>query len=293
MRLSTTTSILSKEDEHPRETAVFRAMKACKSAGFTHVELDLHEQAKEGRPLHLDGWEAWADRVAQTASDLNLTIYQGHSFVFRTRESTDMSLPGRPWYEERIRRSILTAARAGVRWLVMHPADFYADEAYDFDKAKAFNLDYWAPFLDLAVKHDVGIAFENMFWSGKHRRFCSEVEELIDFVQAFSSPHAGICWDTGHAQLSRQDQPAAIRKMGKLLKAMHINDNHGRSKKDEHVIPYFGTVAWTPIMQALKEIDYKGCFSFEVRDPLRALPSALSQKMLDFLFDLGQHMLAL
>lgn len=293
MRLSTTTSILSKESEMPRETAVFRALDLCKEAGFSHAELDLNEQAKRKGPLTTNEWEAWADKVKEYAAQLKISIHQGHSFVYRTKESTDFNLPDRAWHEERIRRSILAAGRIGIKWLVIHPADFAADETYDHKKAKDFNLSYWAPFLELAEKNQVGIAFENMFWSGHHQRFCSQVDELIDFVQSFNSPYAGICWDTGHANLAGQHQGEALRQIGNLLKAMHINDNLGKPKKDEHLIPFFGAVDWLPIIKALREIDYQGNFSFEVRKPFRILPKALNVDLLKFLRSVGEYMIHL
>ncbi|NLX83405.1 MAG: sugar phosphate isomerase/epimerase [Clostridiales bacterium] len=177
--------------------------------------------------------------------------------------------------------------------MVIHPADFAADQTYDHKKAREFNLSYWAPFVELAAQNKVGIAFENMFWSGHHQRFCSQAEELIDFVQALDNPYAGICWDTGHANLSGQHQAEAIRKMGGLLKAMHINDNTGKPKKDEHLIPFFGTVDWQPIIKALREIGYTGNFSFEVRKPFRALPKELNVDLLRFLHSVGEHLIQL
>ncbi len=292
MRLSTTTTILSRKDKAPPERSVLREMALCRGAGFEHLDMNFHTQAKKGYPLAGEGWERWADEVAQEAARLNVTMLQAHSFVYRTRESADMSLD-RDWYDERIRRSILAASRLGVRWLVLHPSDFDADEQYDFDKAREFNLRYWTPFVEFAAEKGVGIAFENMFQSGRHQRYCSEADELIDFVRALRSPAAGICWDTGHASLSRQDQPGAIRKIGKLLKATHINDNHGQPKADEHLMPYYGTVDWPPILDALADIGYDGNFSFELKTATRALPSALCEDMLRFLHTLGNHMLRL
>ena len=291
MRLSTTTTILSRACTSSPQESLFRSIEVCQKAGFEHLDLDFFLQSREGYPLALDGWEGWADRIAEEAARRGLTTLQAHSFVFRTRESTDMTFDRR-WHEERIRRSIRAAARAGVKWLVLHPCDFDADEHYDFDKARRFNISYWEPFVSLAQRHGVGIAFENMFMSGRHQRYCSTADELLDLVGAFEGASVGICWDTGHASISGQDQPSSLRKIGSLLKAMHINDNNALPRRDEHLIPYFGKVQWLPILHALKDISYDGNFSFELKSATRTLPPGPSEDMLCFLHALGVYMLS-
>lgn len=292
MRLSTTTNILSLRDPTPPVLTVFKEMDLCYAAGFRHFDLHLGAQAHEGYPLAQDEWESWVDAVGEKAAKLNVTICQGHSFHYKTHESTDMRL-NRAWYEERFRRSIVAAHRLGIQWLVMHACDFNDDPEYDFDKARAFNLRYWQPFVELAVSLDVGIAFENLYASGQHARYCSEVDELIDLVDTFRDPHVGVCWDTGHAHVAGQDQPSAIRKLGSRLKAMHIHDNHGLPKGDEHLLPFFGTLDWPSIMQAVHEIGYDNNFSLEVKQALHHLPPELCGDMLRFMYSLGHELMGL
>lgn len=290
MRLSTTTTILSPGEPVSAEKSLFRAMELCKNAGFKHLDLNFGTQGQPGYPLAADGWKQWADKVREQAEKNGLTFYQAHAFHYRTRESTNDKID-RLWFEERFRRSILAAQTLGVRWLVMHPSDFDADEHYDFDKARRYNLDYWQPFIDLAVRCNVGFAFENMFMSGHHQRYCSDVDELIDLTDAFHDPMVGVCWDTGHASVAGQDQPAALRKLGFRLKATHIHDNHGQPKGDEHLMPYYGTVDWPGILGALNEIGYENNFSFELKHATQPLPPAMCGDMLRFLRALGEHMI--
>lgn len=292
MFLSTTTNILSFADSTPPKRSVFREMELCGKAGFQHIDLHLSAQAQPGFPLAQEHWERWIDEVGDMAARLNLTLYQSHSFHYKTCESTDMSID-REWYEERFRRSIIAAHRLGIRWLVMHPCDFNADLEYDFEKARRFNLAYWAPFAEMAERLDIGIAFENLYASGHHARYCSQVDELIDLVDRFHDPHIGICWDTGHAHVAAQDQPLALRKIGYRLKAMHIHDNHGRPKGDEHLLPYFGTIDWLPIMEALRDIHYQNNFSLEVKQTAQQLPPELCVDMLRLMLHTGQYLMTL
>ena len=290
MRLSTTTTILSLSDPAVPGQSLFRAMELCGNAGFRHLDLNFGTQGQPGFPLAADGWMEWADKAREQAEMNGQTFYQAHAFHYRTSESTSRKID-RPWYEERFRRSILAAQRLGVRWLVMHPSDFDADERYDFDKARRYNLEYWRPFIDLAARCGVGFAFENMFMSGRHPRYCSDVDELIDLTDAFHDPMVGVCWDTGHASVAGQDQPAAIRKLGPRLKATHIHDNHGRPGGDEHLTPYYGTLDWPGILEALHDIGYENNFSLELKHATQPLPPALCGEMLRFLHSLGDNMI--
>ena len=291
MILSTTTTILSRNDPVAPRDNLFKAMQLCAEAGFTQLDLHFGTQGQEGFPLAMDDWEAWIDSVALKAEQLHITFRQAHAFHYRTRESTG-ELNNRPWFEERMRRSIIAAERLGVQWLVQHPSDFNADPIYDFDKIKKYNLEYWTPFVELANQHHVGVAFENLYQSGHHQRYCSDVNELIDFIDCYHGADVGACWDTGHAAVAGQRQGESIRKLGNRLKAMHIHDNHQQPKGDEHLMPYCGTLDWNEILCAGADVDYKGNFSFEVKEPTWSMPPEMCGYMLRFLRRLGENMIA-
>jgi sugar phosphate isomerase/epimerase len=71
----------------------------------------------------------------------------------------------------------------------------------------------------------------------------------------------GICLDTGHQHL-HGDVAAAIRQAGHAISTLHIHDNHGG--RDEHILPLDGTIAWTPVLRALRESGYTGVFMYEI-----------------------------
>ena len=288
MRLAINTTFFGR-DVSPQES-IFEAMDLSRKAGFTAMDLNLATQAMEGWPLALDGWEKWVDRVAEHAAKLGVTFRQSHSFYYRTKQSTDMTID-RPWYEERIRRSIRAAQMLGVKWTVVHPCDFDADEVYDLDKNRRFNREYWKPLIDYALSHEVGFCFENMFQSGKKQRYCSDVGELIDLVDSFGDPRIGICWDTGHASLAGQKQGESILRVGKRLQCMHIHDNHGLPKQDEHLMPYYGAINWDEVIAAVRQVGYNNDFAFELKHATQPLPPALREEMLAFLYHLGVQML--
>ncbi len=93
-----------------------------------------------------------------------------------------------------------------------------------------------------------------------------ELNALIDAVG--SDEHLGICLDTGHLHIPKEDgrdetQREFIRKAGKRLKALHIADNDKTS--DQHLMPYGrGTVDWEEVLWALAACGYDRLFNMEI-----------------------------
>lgn len=290
MRLSTSTSILYKNKYFNKHYDVEESIKMCAQSGFRHVDVNFYDQGLEGNPLAQDGWEDWVDRLGNQAAKSGTTIFQTHAFCYRTAESTDFTID-RQWFEERIRRSIVASGKLGAAWTVIHPADFSRDPEYSFEKCRSFNQEYWKPFVDLGAAYGVGIAFENMFQSGFKQRYCSETDEIIDLVDSFGDDMVGICWDTGHGELSRQNQGQSIRKIGHRLKALHVNDNHAVPKQDEHLMPFYGVIDWGEVMAALKDIRYDHDFAYELKQATQTLPPELCGEMLTFLYNLGMNLI--
>lgn len=54
--------------------------------------------------------------------------------------------------------------------------------------------------------------------------------------------------------------------LGKDLFAIYYNDNHG--KRDEHLIPYFGTLNHDEVINALMDAEFKGYFTLECSSSL-------------------------
>lgn len=101
----------------------------------------------------------------------------------------------------------------------------------------------------------------------------------------------GICWDTGHGNLNKINQPEAIRQMGKRLKALHINDNRG--EKDEHQLPYLGNISWEPLMLALKEVEYAGDFTYEVVYFTPGFDPRLHGEAMEFFCKVARHLVSM
>ena len=83
----------------------------------------------------------------------------------------------------------------------------------------------------------------------------------------------GICWDTGHGNISGQPQFDSITAIGERLRMVHLNDNH--DEDDIHLAPFLGTIKWEKAMSALRKVGYKGSLNLEVA--CTRLPEALRE----------------
>lgn len=121
--------------------------------------------------------------------------------------------------------------------------------------------------LPVAEKLDVTIAIENS-WTP-----FTTPEQLLEIVRHYRSPHLGICYDSGHANLMARptDDPesAAVKAFpaygiatppwdDRILEKMlpevvncHLHDNDGLV--DQHRLPGLGNIDWRRIMPLLLE----------------------------------------
>lgn len=75
---------------------------------------------------------------------------------------------------------------------------------------------------------------------------------------------AGICLDYGHAHLMG-DLCEAIEAVSGHMVTVHLHDNDGR--RDDHRIPFAGTIDWPAAMMETQKIGYDGILMFDIADP--------------------------
>jgi sugar phosphate isomerase/epimerase len=81
------------------------------------------------------------------------------------------------------------------------------------------------------------------------------IEETLDGVDV------GVCLDYGHAHLMG-DLGEAIETLSGHLWTTHVHDNGGR--RDEHLVPYSGSINWDTAMMETQKVGYDGVMMFEV-----------------------------
>ena len=103
----------------------------------------------------------------------------------------------------------------------------------------------------------------------------------------------GICYDSGHANITGKDHYKEILAYGKHLKVLHLHDTDG--VHDTHLIPYTGryldrqATDWDSILAALAEIGYDGSINFECEGSITAFPENARPDALRLLASIGKH----
>ena len=266
-------------------------------AGFRYLDFNfLDWQNVKESPLLGDGWEAWIDGAGETAARRGACFNQAHAPVPCLRFVMD--------YEglvAAIRRSIRACHTLGIPQMVYHT---FNPKAYGLSGTwHEGNRAFFRSFADDAAKYGVGICVENTWPVCKYRENpVWETDALIDFVDSIGdSDTVGICWDTGHGNLTGNGHNCAananpellpygnqyenITKIGKRLRALHIDDNNGLD--DDHIMPGHGTIQWGDVIRALDDIGYEHSFTFEAHNAVRRVPSACKDAAARLLHDVG------
>lgn len=290
MRLSTSTNgvFYQRGNRYGNFVPVEQCMEECAAAGFRVLDMNCCDNADPGMPLDQPDWESWVTTVGKRAEALGLSFSQSHNpiYNFCHPETVQRFV----WAEEMTRRSILCAGMLHADWIVVHAGSALPDGKLDERLTIQQNLDYFGPLAEFAVKAGCkGIAIENMAASRDHSQLCESTDGLIRLVDAFHSEHVGICWDFGHAHLTQEKQADSLEKIGRRLKATHVADNSGI--KDDHTLPFLGTVPWESVMPVLKSIGYTGDFTYEIHKYMWNAPASLRPSMLRLAVEVGQRLM--
>lgn len=200
-------------------------------------------------PLAGSEYLKFARRLKQIGLDNGIVCNQSHA-PFPT---------GRKENRKFILRAIECTAEAGGKICIIHP---------DNNKSPEENAEMYFELMDFSKQHGVIMATENM-WnrpSGSPHATpaaCSDPDSFNAHLDAVNDTYLTACLDIGHAEMRGLNTSAVdmIHALGNRLTALHIHDND--RLHDSHQIPFSMDIDFTPIVRALKDIDYKGYFTLE------------------------------
>ena len=192
-------------------------------------------------PSHFDGTDATAAaQLSEWLSDTRLRLHSVHA--------DDGSLDG----------VVDLAAQVPFEFLVIHPLAQPDATRRRIEDAVA-----------RLSPHSVKVAVEVM---GAGRWNTGTLTRLLE--EDLEDTDAGICLDFGHAHLGG-DLGEAIETVSGHLLTTHLHDNRGR--KDDHLVPFAGTIDWDLAMMETQKIGYDGVLMMEVAntgDPVDVLRRA-------------------
>lgn len=243
--------------------------------GFRYLDMNFWDWSRgDASPFLADNWEDWVKGIGEKADSLGVVFTQAHANVYNFYQD-----PGDAALYETYVRSIKGAALLNIPWVTFHTS--FNSELSE-EQMKKDNIEFYKPLAELAAKYNTGIALENM--PSRYPENAESLIEMVDPLTAYGT--VGVCWDTGHAHISHLNQGEELRRLGSRLHALHIQDNDGVS--DHHMPPFFGTIDWHDVMDALHEIDYKGDFTFEAHMIVRRLPEWCKHDGVKTMFDIGE-----
>ncbi|HTR45829.1 MAG TPA: sugar phosphate isomerase/epimerase family protein [Verrucomicrobiae bacterium] len=161
---------------------------------------------------------------------------------------------------DEVKRALEVAETVPFRYLVQHLAS-------SRQPADPRNLD--AAFSSLehlglfAKQRGVTIAIENT-----PAEFGAP-ESLVRFIKETRLNDLRFCFDVGHAHIG-EGVAASFELMRDRIVAAHIHDNNG--EKDEHLLPWQGTVDWDAALAALMSLPEPPALVLELKERPPGMP---------------------
>ncbi|MFQ6080499.1 MAG: sugar phosphate isomerase/epimerase family protein [Candidatus Bathyarchaeia archaeon] len=217
-------------------------------------EVDVHSVEILDEGLHaLNSRRVRALKKVTQSRGLELTIHA--PFADINIASPNSSL--RRVILRRLEKSILYARQLDCRLWVFHPGLKTGVSSFYPGLDWRLNLGSVRTLLEVARRHDVEIAIENvpepypflMKSVGDFSRFYDELGEDI-----------GLVLDIGHANLNHQIQ-GFITKLSNKTVHVHVSDNDGTH--DSHLGIGHGTIDWEDVTKLIKKIKYRGVVVLE------------------------------
>ena len=246
MKLSTSVCAFGAMGNNPLEL-----VQVCQKTRFKHLDFTFRNY------LESDDYIEKYKEAKKLADDLGIDFPMIHApYAYNPcadQESFDIQV-------EQMRRAFEVCSVLGVDRITVHSGFGFSETKEEmFEK----NIQYYKKILPFAEDNGVMIMIENIAEEIYKRKFVVETAEDILFLKNALNGHPLInaCWDTGHANTKALDQYDNIKKLGGILKGLHLQDNNGYN--DDHMPLLLGTVNFDEVVQGLLDINYDGPFNLE------------------------------
>ena len=223
-----------------------------------------------------------SDNILKTAEDFanflkenKFEIPQGHLWLEIKLCSDESAL-------EKLYKWIDLYEAIGIKNMVLHCDNLKKTELTKDEKIEK-NVEKLRLLAEYIKDKDITICLENLRSSNKNDEMLVDrnANDLLYMIERIGSDRFGICLDTGHLNLTDKNQREFILTAGSKLKALHIADNEGF--EDQHLMPFTcGTIDFTEVVKALREVKYKGLFNLEIPGE-RKVPLELRGKKIDYI----------
>ncbi len=244
-----------------------KGLEILAESGFDCVDMTLTAMAKDPEDPYLrPDADELCRRIRAKAESLGMYFNQCHA-----PHRMDMS----PWLEgdrehilHLLNTSIRLAGILGAKNIVVHPVQCMNYLNNDPEWIKQVNVEFYSALIPAAREAGVTIAIENMWQRNRFNKqivssVCSSPYELRAYVDACNAvaPLFTACLDIGHCLLTGHDPVNCIHVLGDRLGCLHVHDVDGVS--DNHTCPMTLKVDFPAVVEALRQVGYKGEFTLE------------------------------
>lgn len=227
-------------------TPISLRLKHMAEAGFTCIHWGEH--GADDFIYH----DCEIEQIRDWLDQLGLTCWDVHASAGVEKRWMSPVEPVRFAGLELVRNRIRLAQGLGAKVIVMHLSSETGKTVDEDVKNRAErNIESLIPDLE---RHQIALALENMFYT-------EENNELLDILlKEIDDPHLGLCFDSGHGQISGDGLTILECHLDRLL-ALHLHDSDGR--QDSHLLPGAAAVDWNRILEWIAGSSYAGPLTLE------------------------------
>ena len=232
-------------------------LRLIRDVGFESVMMWLGEDFDE-----LDGDYRY---IPEKADRFGLVVESAHLPYINSNDLWLDNLTGEGRYEFTL-NGIMTAKEIGIDTVVIHPFDEHDDTLV----ANYFVKERFKRLGDIAGNNGIRLALENLDFSSP----------LVDIINYADNEFVGLCFDTGHNNVENKDDLYLLETFKDRLFAIHVHDNN--SNRDEHILPFEGTIKWDIMREAINKTNYNRSLVLESTFPFDF--SKCDQYPIDYVF---------
>jgi len=213
---------------------------------FEKIGMGAIDMSFESLDFKDSSWRSVLYAAAKRAKEKNIALPLCHlSFYMPDPKRDDLMKK----FQGELMQGIDAAALMGIERAVTHPIAFYSKEATYGDWVRA-NMAFLSPVVEYGRKKGVRVCIENMpseREAADNHLYGSCALNVTSLAEKLG---CGVCWDTGHANVSGYKQSEQLGVIGDKLEVLHVHDNDG--KRDLHLPPFDGSIDWEDVARGLR-----------------------------------------
>ena len=211
----------------------FETIDAIKRAGFKNAFLEWYDKE----------WLVSQEEQLKYAREQGLNIIFAH---LGYQNINDLWIEEETGIVDRYKNDIKACYENGIPLVVMHLTNRDIAPMYN-----ELGLKRLKDIVDYADSLNIKVAFENTKIKGY-------LEYVLDNIK---NDNVGLCYDSGHCHAHFKDD-FDFRRFKNRIFAIHLHDNDGT--KDQHLLPFDGTIDWDYVINELKDNNYEGHTTLEI-----------------------------